>query len=561
MVFYAYDTGTGQVVDLVDGLQGTNSSAFKPTPSPQGSGNRYTSGGPFVAFPNTSNIVGIFPSSLYSFATAWNITALPSVAFTGAFCVSDTATNTATGLQWDSGATNNMVAIYANTNTSTFTANSVGVYHSVVGTNTSATSQNTYFDGKLAVTSAITAAFTATAYQPVLNSEQSNFPTGNGVAGWIYFAALWNRTITAAEARQLHDDPYCFLIYPEDEIFASLVGVTAAPTTAWVPQSDNNALIAASARSKVSAIALAAGAVWVPVAPATPPNSKPAGWYQPLSIPLPAVRAQPGSSYVPFNTPQVATSVPGGWQSIPSAAPAVAKVNAPNLPFIVPPFVVPSGWQSTSAIVPPVARPQLGSAFVPFNTLQLNTAPLGWYQPLGTTPTAPPAQPGSAILSYNITQAINTITGMGWFQALAVTPQGPPSQIGATFVPFDTPQTTPAISPYGWYQPLSIAPLVAQAIYTQPIWVPAPFPTFTLAWQQSLAPTPSSPSTQFGSTSLSYNIQPLANTVIGMPWQQPLSTPMPVAVVYQSQFFVPYDTAQIIVTTTLIQRTLTGVGL
>jgi len=149
---------------------------------------------------------------------------LPSVAFTSAFCVSDTATNIATGLQWDSGATNNMVAIYANTYTSTFTTNSIGVFHSVVGTNTSATSQNTYFDGKLAVTSAITAAFTATAYQPCLNSEQSNFPTGNGVAGWIHFGALWNRTLSAQEASQIHNDPYCFLIYPEDEIFATLVG-------------------------------------------------------------------------------------------------------------------------------------------------------------------------------------------------------------------------------------------------------------------------------------------------------------------------------------------------
>jgi len=182
---------------------------------------------------------------------------------------------------------------------------------------------------------------------------------------------------------------------------------------------------------------------------------------------------------------------------------------------------------------------------------------------------------------------------MGWFQALASTPLGPPTQIGATFVPFDTSQVVTAISPYGWYQPLSLAPPVAQAIYpktawtpapfptftlawqqplsiappvaiapyTQPILVPAPFPTFTLGWQQPLASTPPPTAAQLGSTSLFYNIQPLANTVVGIPWQQPLSTPIPIAVAYQGQFFVPYNTTQTIVVATLIQRTLTGVGL
>jgi len=288
----------------------------------------------------------------------------------------------------------------------------------------------------------------------------------------------------------------------------------------------------------------------------------PSGWQSTSALTPPAAKPQLGSFFVPFNIPQTNTATIDKWQQ----------------PF------------STPVLSPAV---QQGNTFVPFDTLQLNTAPLGWYQALATTPPEPPTQPGSSVLSYNIAPIINTISGMGWFQALASTPPGPPSQIGATFVPFDTAQISIVVSPYGWYQPLSLAPPVAQAIYPETAWIPAPFPTFTLAWQQPLSIAPSVaivpytqpilvlstfptftlgwqqplastplPSTaQLGSTSLSYTIQPLANTVVGIPWQQPLSTPLPVAVAYQSQFFVPYNTTQIIVVATLIQRTLTGVGL
>lgn len=309
-------------------------------------------------------------------------------------------------------------------------------------------------------------------------------------------------------------------------VSCDIVASTGVVTPKWVPNADPKHDVAISTHAKIAAIAVA------------------------------AVYA-----FVPFDTPQITSSVPSGWQSIALAAPTVAFINAPQLPFIVPPFHVPSGWQSTSTLTPPVAVPQQGNFFVPFNTLQTNTAFLGWYQPLATTPSSPPAQQGSALLSYNPTPIINTITGMGWFQSLAATPSSPPSQIGASFVPLNTPQISTVVSPYGWYQPLSLAPPVAVAFYPQTPWTPAPFPTFTLAWQQPLALTPTTPLVQLGSTSLTYNIQPLANTVVGMPWQQPLSTALPVAIVYQGSSFVPYDTMQTIVITTLIQRTLTGVGI
>lgn len=53
---------------------------------------------------------------------------------------------------------------------------------------------------------------------------------GQSFPGFVFYGAFWNRALTAAEALLLHQDPYCFLIYPEDEMLATLVGVSGGGT-------------------------------------------------------------------------------------------------------------------------------------------------------------------------------------------------------------------------------------------------------------------------------------------------------------------------------------------
>jgi hypothetical protein len=50
-----------------------------------------------------------------------------------------------------------------------------------------------------------------------------------------YMACAWNRTLSAAEAQYLDADPYGFLIWPEDEIFATWVGAAATPPVTGTP--------------------------------------------------------------------------------------------------------------------------------------------------------------------------------------------------------------------------------------------------------------------------------------------------------------------------------------
>jgi hypothetical protein len=54
--------------------------------------------------------------------------------------------------------------------------------------------------------------------------------TSNAPDFTILFAGGWNRALTASEALSWAQDPYGFLIYPEDEMFATMVGAVAAFT-------------------------------------------------------------------------------------------------------------------------------------------------------------------------------------------------------------------------------------------------------------------------------------------------------------------------------------------
>lgn len=332
------------------------------------------------------------------------------------------------------------------------------------------------------------------------------------------------------------------------------------PATIWVPQGDNNVAVAISARAKAAAAALLAGAVWVPTAPVAPSNSKPAGWYQPLSVALPVAKAIQPQTFVPFNTPQVSPPVPYGWLSIASAAP---PLTAAQSGFTFVPFdtrqtntATIDKWQQPLARAVPAPLVQLGSAYVPFLGY---SQPWGWHQPLSTAPLLTQAQPGYFSVPFNTAQ-ITITPPWGWLSPLSTPPPTASAQLGSTFVPFNTVQITPA-PPWGWFAPLATTPRAAVATQPQPAWSPAPFPTFSLAWQQPLAATPARYAAQQGILSLPFVIPIPANTVVGMPWQQPLAGTPHNQLAAQSVTFVPFNTTQTIIATTLIQRTLTGVGL
>lgn len=107
---------------------------------------------------------------------------------------------------------------------------SVNAFHSCMAVATGSSAGSIYVNGVLdgTVSGSPTTQTGAAGTQLVLNSLSTGGNSQGGLGGFLYYWAGWNRPLTAIEARLLHDDPYCFLVYPEDEIFATLVGAAAA---------------------------------------------------------------------------------------------------------------------------------------------------------------------------------------------------------------------------------------------------------------------------------------------------------------------------------------------
>lgn len=232
LIFYGYDTGTGCLIDLVEGLRPLAATNPRTAPFYLGAGLKYASGGAQIKFPISTPINNSFVSSRYSIATAWYINSLTSISWTCPFGVNDASSGSASSILWDAANNLDMQWTLANTNVTTFSTNTINQYHSVVGTNTSATAQNVYFDGALKSTSAVTSTFSTSTMFACFNTAVPGGATvAGGIDGWVPYGALWNRTITAPEAFLLHNDPYCFLSYPEDDMRATWVGAAATPTT------------------------------------------------------------------------------------------------------------------------------------------------------------------------------------------------------------------------------------------------------------------------------------------------------------------------------------------
>ena len=243
LVFYGYDTGTGLTIDLVRGLRPTLLNSPHPSnrPTPLGSGSLFVNAGGSYTFPATNFVNNILTDGISSIASGWYLTALPSNTFAGVFGINDSGSTTQSTILLEQTNTADMQWSCNNTNATPIRGNTINAFHTFVGSGVSATSQKWYFDGALKQTNALTASVTTATALVCFNSNSSGASGGNTVPGWIYYGALWDRAITAGEALQLHLDPYCFLIYPEDEMFASLVGPAAAvvtsPTWGWEPES------------------------------------------------------------------------------------------------------------------------------------------------------------------------------------------------------------------------------------------------------------------------------------------------------------------------------------
>jgi hypothetical protein len=246
LVFYAYDMGNAGWRDLVSGqlASTTNTTPAKYTTNQYGLGTNFNSAtagdGVDQTFwwPNRTDIGAyvIAAGADFTIANAVNFLQVPSGSGGGSlndYCSIFMITNGSGDEPFGFADWGGQFALMVDGNDSNPVSYSLNKFQSGVGVQRGAgTGIDVYSNGALVGThGAVTSV--ATSCVPVINSDSSGavFYVGGGVAGlcgYLFYGAFWKRPLTAGEVLQLHEDPYCFLIYPEDEIFAMLVGASAA---------------------------------------------------------------------------------------------------------------------------------------------------------------------------------------------------------------------------------------------------------------------------------------------------------------------------------------------
>jgi hypothetical protein len=246
LVFYGYDTGTGVILDLASqnnqsqstlGTVDPNStSAFGSGINYGGSGTRYFNSGAAIQNLTSGNLscacAFIKTGTVGSFSRPFGRTA------------NNGGSNPFANYAFDinaAGGGQNHIQVDFNLQTNAVTVGSIvfpgdNLFTSAVGTFSWSGSQTTawiYVNGGSNSTSLtdVRQLTSLTTNDAIIFSGQSAASSQDQFVGFVYYGAVWNRTLSIEEVGQLHIDPYCFLWYPEDTIFASLVGAAAVVAT------------------------------------------------------------------------------------------------------------------------------------------------------------------------------------------------------------------------------------------------------------------------------------------------------------------------------------------
>jgi hypothetical protein len=239
LVFYGYDTGAGAIVDLVGGRkQGAVGVADPVTGSVFGSGIQYNADGSKY-FASDAALQASYGA--ISFACGYVQTGTVG-AYASAFM--RTANNNASApfVNWvfnfnPGGAGQNQVNMgVASTGGNSFqSANWVGningIYNVLVGT-VSGSNWIFWANGQQVDAGAANSYIPVNTNDSVIFSGGSNAGTVVPFVGKVFWGAFWKRVLSNTEVNQLYYDPYCFLRFPENEIFDWTGGTIVAPVIA-----------------------------------------------------------------------------------------------------------------------------------------------------------------------------------------------------------------------------------------------------------------------------------------------------------------------------------------
>lgn len=236
LLFYVYDAG-GYYLDLVQHQSGkleANTTVASVGSYPLGYGVKWpgANNSSDIFFPVSNGAKSLGATIPWSTACGTYYLGSPSGVFVAATGVSNALGDT--GPCFLTNIVNNTVMSMAPNNGATIPnfvqTISLNTFQTWAASTNSATVLNMYVNGKLdsspTLASTTFSIATASPYV-VLDNGVTSAIGGNsngpgGISGYLPYYAAWARALTAADNFQLHNDPYCFLIYPEDDIFPAL---------------------------------------------------------------------------------------------------------------------------------------------------------------------------------------------------------------------------------------------------------------------------------------------------------------------------------------------------
>jgi hypothetical protein len=231
LIVYLYDAGI--VIDLVTGTSQTlNTGSVNRAGSPIGEGYLYGSG-QMIQLPHQRSVDVAGATVPWTQVVASYFTTAPSGAAFRILAGSRAPTSENGPKFAIGGAGGNQIQQSFNDGNSgiAFTVlPAANTYQTWASVATGPTNALMYVNGVLDSTqnALSSSTFDMTPYN---GAWQMSTASGSGSPGTFLcpYMGVWLRVLSAVEMRLLHDDPYCFLIYPEDEIFSLLVGGAGAP--------------------------------------------------------------------------------------------------------------------------------------------------------------------------------------------------------------------------------------------------------------------------------------------------------------------------------------------
>lgn len=236
---YCYDAG-GVIIDLVNSgkitIGGNGTAPFGSRITQFGRGLQFPLDGWGSMPPFPSGIIAPFGGTApfsAAMATMFVGNTGPSSPDSACVTVQDAGNSQNTFFGFNTAVPDKVSAVYGNVAAQNFTGTVINNTFQSWATvsNAAGTAAQQYANGLADILFSGTTTFNGnTQAQVMYNTASINAGQtfGNGINGFVFYFAMWGRALTAQEVLLLHQDPYCFLIYPEDEMFASLIGVQAA---------------------------------------------------------------------------------------------------------------------------------------------------------------------------------------------------------------------------------------------------------------------------------------------------------------------------------------------